>query len=369
MPNLGHHHHLIKSLAAKAARPLSFLSGNYPNQEVWRGFARKKLFELLHYAPPRVGFAEEVSEVKKLGAYVRRKVWFSSSQYTRVSAYLLMPTTAQGKLPGVVCLHDHGGLYAWGKEKMVQTSADEHPALAEHKQRFYGGRSVADELAAAGFAVLAIDNFFFGDRRLKGVPEVDKLDLGTPEGLAEFEAIAARMEPVAALDLLQAGATMMGLAVWDAIRSVEFLTTVEGVDGRRIGCFGAFSGGLLALFLGGLYDLVRATCAAGWVTTLGDLVEHGVPGTQWSGFAVPGFYNFMDLPDIACLNIPRALMLMSLGKEQPFPSSSASEAFEKVHKVYGMAQCQDDFRGLVYPEATVNSKAMSDALQWFKRWL
>jgi len=370
MPTLGHHHHLIRSLAAKAARPLSFLSGNYPDQELWRGYARKKIFELLHYAPPRVSFAEETVAEDDCGTYVRRKLWFSSSQYTRVSAYLLMPPATRGKLPGLICLHDHGGLFAWGKEKIVSTGDDEPPALVEHKEKWYSGLSVAHELAVAGFAVLAIDNFYFGDRRLAGTPEVDGLDLSTPEGHAEFERVAAANEAAAAMNVMQAGATLMGFSIWDAIRAVEFLTTVEGVDDRRIGCFGAFSGGLLAVYLSGLCDLIRVTCAAGWVTSFADVIEAGVPGTAWCHFTVPGLYNFLDLPDVACLTVPRALSLMALQDDPVFPGSGAEKAFARVRKVFEMAGKADDFLSQTYPgEPRFNRQMLADSCRWFERWL
>jgi len=370
MPSLGHHRHLIKALAAKAARPLSFLSGNYPDQELWRGYARKKIFELLHYAPPRVNFAEEVVEEVDAGPYVLRKLWFSSSQYTRVSAYLLMPPLTQGKLPGILCLHDHGGLFAWGKEKLVPTEADRCPALAEHKETHYSGLSVAHELALAGFAVLAIDNFYFGDRRLSGTPDVDGLDLSDPEQHQQFEATVAAREPAAALNLLQAGVTPMGLTIWDAIRSVEFLTTVEGIDDRRIGCFGAASGGLLAVYLSGLCDLIRVTCAGGWVTTFANLIESGLPGNDWCEFVVPGLYNFLDLPDVACLTVPRALSLMAYEGDGVFPGSGAADAFARVHKVFEMADRGDDIRSQTYPGSPRFTRTMlGDSLRWFQRWL
>ena len=370
MSTLGHHHHLIRSLAAKAARPLSFLSGNYPDQELWRGYARKKVFELLHYAPPRVSFAEEIVEEKDCGPYVRKKLWFSSSQYTRVSAYLLMPPITRGKLPGIICLHDHGNLFAWGKEKVVPTAADKLPALAAHKERHYSGMSVAHELAVAGFAVLAIDNFYFGDRRLAGTPEVDGLDISTPEGHAEFERVAAANEAAAAMNVMQAGATLMGFSIWDAIRAVEFLTTVEGVDDRRIGCFGASSGGLLAVCLSGLCDLIRVTCAAGWVTSFADVVESGVPGTAWCHFAVPGLYNFLDLPDIACLSVPRALFLMAMQNDPFFPGSGAEKAFAKARKVYEMAGKADDFLSQTYSgEPRFTRQMLTDSCRWLQRWL
>jgi len=370
MATLGSHQELVKALAARAARPLSFLSGNYPDQEMWRGYARKKIFELLHYAPPRVAFDEEVVEEEDAGPYVRRTLWFSTSQQTRVSACLLMPRHGQGKLPGIVCLHDHGGLFAWGKEKVVSTGTADYPALAAHKEQHYSGLSVAHELAAAGFAVLAIDQFYFGERRLDGLPALEGLDLSTPDGHAAFEKIAAAYEPVAALNVTQAGGTLMGLAVWDAIRAVEFLTTVDGVDDRRLGAFGAFSGGLLAVFLSGLCDLLRVTCAAGWVTTFAAMIETGVPGQGWCHYAVPGLYNFLDLPDVACLSVPRALSLIAFDSDPSFPSSVADAAFARVREVYEKADHGVDFLPQVHRGASAFTRDMlDDALRWFRRWL
>ena len=370
MPTLGRHQDLIRALAAKSARPLSFLSGNYPDQELWRGYARKKIYELFHHAPPRVRFEERIVEERDCGGYVQKKLWFTASPYSTVSAMLLLPPFTRGKQPGILCLHDHGGLFAWGKEKVAGTEADGHPALAAHKERYYSGLSVAHELAKAGFAVLAIDQLYFGDRRLAGLPEVDGLDLTTVDGHAEFERIAADRETDAALGVTQSGATLMGLAVWDAIRAVEFLTTVEGVDARRIGCFGAFSGGLLAVYVSGLCDLIRATSAAGWVTTMAGLVESGVPGPGWSHFAVPGLYNFLDLPDVACLTVPRALFLMAMEGEPVFPAAGGEEAFRKIRKVYEMAGHGDDFARQTYPgEARVTRQMIDDATRWFQRWL
>ncbi|MFO7899634.1 MAG: acetylxylan esterase [Planctomycetota bacterium] len=369
MPTLGHRHHLVEALAAKAAQPLSYLSGNYSDQETWRGYARKKIFELLHYAPPRVDFQAEVGESDDLGDFTRRKVWFSSSQHTRVSAYLLVPRITRGKLPGILCLHDHGGLFAWGKEKVAPAEADEHPALAEHKQAQYAGQSVAAELARAGFAVLATDLFYFGDRRLSGIAEVDGLDLSDPEQHAAFEEIARANEAPTGLNLIQAGATLMGLHVWDAIRAAEYLTTVQGVDARRIGCFGAHSGGLLALYLSGLCDLVRATVAVGWVSSLRRVVESGVPGTSWTHFAVPGLSNFLDLPDIACLTVPRALMLAALNDEPLFPAADADRAFADVRKVYREAGKADDFLSQTSPGRAVTPTTLREAVRWFERWI
>ena len=116
--------------------------------------------------------------------------------------------------------------------------------------------------------------------------------------------------------------------------------------------------------------MVRVTCAAGWVTTLAGIVESGVPGAGWCHFAVPGLYNFLDLPDIACLTVPRALQLMALKNEPFFPGFDADDAFKKVRKVYEMAEKADDFFSQTYSgKSCFTSQMFADTLRWFKRWL
>ena len=64
-----------------------------------------------------------------------------------------------------MALHDHGGFYLWGKEKLVETEG-ENPTLAEFKQRSYASRSIAAELARQGYVVVVIDMFYWGERRM-----------------------------------------------------------------------------------------------------------------------------------------------------------------------------------------------------------
>jgi hypothetical protein len=56
----------------------------------------------------------------------------------------------------MVVLHDHGGFYVWGKEKVVALD-DEHDALRAFKREYYGGNSITTELVRQGYVVIAID--------------------------------------------------------------------------------------------------------------------------------------------------------------------------------------------------------------------
>src|SRR5215468_1370415 len=82
-------------------------------------------------------------------------------------ALLLKPAGAQGKLPAVLGLHDHGGNKYFGWRKIAQLSDQLHPMMKEHRDHYYGKVSWANELARRGFAVLVHDTFPFASRRVR----------------------------------------------------------------------------------------------------------------------------------------------------------------------------------------------------------
>ena len=52
--------------------------------------------------------------------YEIRKISFAGSAHYRVPGLLLVPTAGKGPFPGIVALHDHGGYFYHGKEKLVE---------------------------------------------------------------------------------------------------------------------------------------------------------------------------------------------------------------------------------------------------------
>src|SRR5437870_11433018 len=107
---------------------LSFLRDEFTDVTAWKKQARGKLLELLHYAPPKCKPEAETVEKVDRGDYVQEKVYFNTTPDLRVPAYVLIPKKAKRPLPGIVALHDHGGFYLWGKEKLVEDPED-HPTL------------------------------------------------------------------------------------------------------------------------------------------------------------------------------------------------------------------------------------------------
>src|SRR5947209_1994061 len=115
----------IQSQAVTVDFPLSFLRAEFKDLRTWKKRARDKLLELLHYAPRKCPPRPEVVEKIDQGDNVREKVYFHTTPDIRVPAYVLVPKKHERPLPALVALHDHGGFYLWGKEKLTET-ADEH---------------------------------------------------------------------------------------------------------------------------------------------------------------------------------------------------------------------------------------------------
>ncbi|HJN16485.1 MAG TPA: hypothetical protein QGH10_13360, partial [Armatimonadota bacterium] len=119
-------HPLLRATADRSDLPLSFLQPNFRNLNAWKRKARKTALELLHYDPPTCPPDVEVVERVDCGEYIREKMYFNTTPDIRVPAYLLLPKGGPERKPAVVALHDHGGFYVWGKEKIVETE-DENP--------------------------------------------------------------------------------------------------------------------------------------------------------------------------------------------------------------------------------------------------
>jgi dienelactone hydrolase len=286
----------IESQAVKGEFPLSFLRGEFTDSGAWKTRARGKLLELLHYSPQPCDPQAEVVERVDAGVYVREKVLFNTTPDLRIPAYVLIPKGLNAPAPAIVALHDHGGFYLWGKEKIVELPG-EHPALTEFKKESYAGRSIASELARRGYVVIVIDMFYWGERRT--LLDNDPADwrerpVDMPvERVREFNRRSGQSEQLAARTIYAAGFTWSGVMYWDDIRTVDYLVTRPEVDSARIGCVGLSVGGLRTIHLAALDDRIKAAVAVGWMASypaqLKDHIVHTIGFTK----LVPGLMRYL----------------------------------------------------------------------------
>jgi dienelactone hydrolase len=231
--------------------------------------------------------------------YVREKVFFNTTPDVRVAAYVLVPKKRERPLPAVVALHDHGGFYLWGKEKLVETD-DEHPALTDFKKRYYAGVSTASALARQGYVVAVIDMFYWGERRL--LLDDDPADWRerppglTRERIAAFNQRASQNEQLVGRTILAAGFTWPGVMFWDDVRTVNYLLTRPEVDPKRLGCVGLSVGGLRSCHLAALDDRIKAAVVVGWMASFPTQLKKHVRNTIGHTKVVPGLYRYLTTP-------------------------------------------------------------------------
>jgi dienelactone hydrolase len=363
----------IQAQAVKKDFPLSFLQGSFTDLPSWKRQARGKLLELLHYAPAKCDPRPEVVERSDRGDHVREKVYFNSTPDVRVPAYVLAPKKADKPLPGLVALHDHGGFYLWGKEKLVETD-DEHPVLTDFKKRYYAGASIATALARQGYVVVVIDMFYWGERRLllDGDPDDWRRrprDV-KPERIAAFNTRSSQNEQLVGRTIFAAGFTWPGVMFWDDVRTVDYLLTRPEVDRKRIGCVGLSVGGLRAAHLAALDDRIKAAVVVGWMASFPAQLRRRVRNTIGHTKVVPGLYRYLDYPDVASLAMPAGLLVINGSKDGLFELDGVRACFAKLAACYRKAGIPERLRTRLYDAPhEFNAEMQAEAWRWLKKWI
>jgi dienelactone hydrolase len=365
--NLGMLFSEVQKIADTNTYIYSYLSGRFPSFAAFQSEARAKLLELLLYRPASVEPRPEMLERVDCGEFFRERITFATSRSTRIPAYILIPKNLQGPAPAMVDLHSHGGMFLFGKEKVVDLGSN-HPAMSSYQETNYEGRPTATELARRGYVVITIDACMFGERRV--MMDAD-LHLGWDRSkyslsdVAKLNQVCRSKEATVVKALTLAGATWPGVVFWDDIRTVDYLLTRPEVDPRRIGCQGVSMGGYRALFLAALDARVRAACVVGFMSTVRSMVQAHVDTHSLVHF-LPAIHRYLDWPDVASLIAPRSLMVLQCRRDQLFPLAGMQESLDKIAAIYERAGAKDKFVGRFYDVPHQYTRQMQDdAFAWF----
>ena len=263
----------VEQLKKELTYPMAWGNSPVRNFKKWKKAARAKVLECM-MTPPKAAAAwdMEVLGEEQRDGYKAQKIAFNINAYSRITAYLLIPDSEEGKnpkaeagllssaqnkksgkFPAVVALHDHGAHLFIGKEKMIRPfftkeewgeNKEESTAniKGENERRkklalcqeilndadawvnqLYDGQYVGDYLAKHGYVVLSIDAPMWGERGRKEGVDRNKYDL-----------IAGNM--------MMLGRDLSAFMTYDDMASTEFLASLPMVDAKRIGCVGCSMG-------------------------------------------------------------------------------------------------------------------------------
>ena len=380
--DLGNIFDTIERLRGSEPPAGSFLDHKWKSLEEWKSASRPLFQRLLAYSPQ-----PEPLKPVALGAEERDGLRIERFRLPATRAYdiplwVVSPAKLRGRGPGIVASHRHSGLYVWGHEKILSSTGEGQP-VQEFRQRAYG-RPYAEVLARRGFVVAVIDAFYFGSRRI----EVEKLDPSqapprlrevltpisrhqpwTAEWIAAVNRACGEYEHLTAKTIFSAGFTWPGILAWDDRRVVDYLCTRPDVDAARIGALGLSIGGLRTAHLIGADPRVKAACVTGWMTEFPEQLRNHLRSHTWMIY-VPGLYRTLDLPDVAALTAPGALLVQQCAQDQLYPLSAMKSAVSKLEQIYAKAGIKDRFRGTFYDVPhSFRPDMQEEAFAWLEKWL
>jgi len=366
--DIGSLYSTIERMAGQDEFAYSFLGDRFRSLEDFKAAGRAKLIECFGRQPAKVEPRVEVLDRQDKGDYIQEKILFSTTPHLRVPAYLLIPKTAASQPhPAIVDLHSHGGMYLFGKEKVVDLG-DNHPAMQKYHSEVYGGRATATELVRRGYVVITIDAFMFGERRLMMDQDLAKYGWDrskySMETVKALNQVCGSKESTLVNSLSLAGFTWPGVVTWDDLRTVDYLASRPEVDASRIGCVGVSMGGHRALYLAGLDDRIAAACVVGFMSTVRPMIKAHID-THSAVHFVPSLHQYLDLPDVVSMMAPKPLMVQQCRKDALYPPEGMRQSIEKIAKVYEKADVGNQFAGRFYDGGHRFDQAMqNDAFDW-----
>lgn len=273
----------------------------------WKDNFRKTLITLLGNFPEKSEFNLRVLEKREYENYTLEKVKFNSSKEIEVVGYLLTPKDVELPSPLVIAVPGHGygmkdavGLNPDGTEKEVSSGYMKDFGLI---------------LVKNGFITFVIEQLGFGERREEDIKK-------------GWDKSSCRAYSFWALML---GKTLIGLRVWDVIRTIDLFMENYEVRKDSIGIYGISGGATTSLFASALDDRIKATVISGYLNTFrGSILSIHHCECNY----IPGLLKYGEMYDVASLIAPRNLFIEH-GKNDPiFPIEFATYAYERVKRVY-----------------------------------
>lgn len=282
-----------------------------------------------------------VHEWRRDGVAVTELSWRTSFG-PRTRAWLVLPSPRPtGRLPGVLALHCHAGVKSVGAQRLLST---DQPVAERLRHECYGGTALAENLARAGFAVLAHDAFAWGSRRFTLAPQTWRLRsiLGTEH--VDYDKAAALHESTVAKYAGVMGTSFAGAVAHDDLTALNILAGLSYVD--RVAVVGFSGGGGRAAVLTALDQRISASVIACMMSTLDEMYPAHLDAHSWL-FATPGIGHGRDWPDVSFARGQHHQLVLYAADDTLFPPEGMRRADAVLRDRF--ADAAGTYRGVTVP--------------------
>jgi len=251
-------------------------------------------------------------ESTKVNELIRRKIEYSTEPGYWLRAYLFIPAAATSrKTPAVLCLHQTTKI---GKEEPAGLGGNPNLHYALH-------------LAQRGYVTLAPDYPSFGEREY----DFD----------AKYGYVSGTMK-----------------AIWDNMRAIDLLESLEQVDPQRIGCIGHSLGGHNTMFTAVFDTRIKALVSNCGFTRFHKYYDGKLAGWTSARYMprIASVYDNnpdkvpFDFTEIVAAFAPRAFLASSPVRDGNFEVSGVRDSIAAAHPIYDLYAKPANLRAN-YPES------------------
>lgn len=249
--------------------------------------------------------------------YSLEKVYMESRPGYFLCGNLYRPNSGKGPFPGILCPHGH---FQWGR-------------LGHNETGSIPGACIS--LARLGFVAFSYDMIGYNDT------------LQIPHSFG------GKLESLW-------GVNLMGLQLWNSIRALDFLSSLEDVDPLRLGCAGASGGGTQTFMLSAVDERVRVSAPAVMISA------HMQGGCGCEN--APGLRIETNNMEIASLAAPRPMLMVAATGD--WTRNTPEVEYPAVKSVYDLYDASDNLEFVIFEAPhNFNKKSREAIYAWFGKWL
>ena len=295
---------------------------------------RNKLFNLLGDLPPNdFKVSSKLIQKEEKNDFFIEKLKLDLNGIEPVPAFFISPKNINGPNPVILFNHSHGGNYEIGKEELLNSA----PYMYK--------KSYAKDLTEKGFSILCIDAWGFGERRGRTETEIFK-------------------------EMLWKGQVMWGMMVFDNIKAIDYLTTRDDVNEKRIGTLGMSMGSTMAWWVSALDERIKVCVDICCMTDFKTLIEYGGLDKHSVNYFVPNLINHFSTSEINALISPRPHLSLNGIYDQLTPEKGLDIINENLKKVYRNVGVEERFKLKKYAVAHLETSEMRiEVLKFLEKWL
>lgn len=308
---------------------------------------RKTLWRLLGDMPPIFTPQPQIDSRQHRDGYSLEHFTFDNGIGDTVYGYMMIPDGHTGRGPAILYNHYHADKYNQGKEEVLIKTFSPSLDLIP-----------AEELVRAGYVILCIDAYAFGQRRHQGPAGNSEKAGGTEQALFKT--------------FLWEGRTMWGMIVRDDLLALNYLAGRPEVDPSRIAAIGMSMGSTRSWWLAAMDERVKVVISVACLTRYQNIIANGGINAHGIYYFVPDMLKEkIDSESVVGLIAPRPHLTLTGDKDETSPADGIQIINDFQRHLYRLYGKEENYRGVIYPRVghLYSPEMWQETIVWLKKHL